>query len=233
MSQPLSLPVPELAPPLRGEVFRIIPSRFPPIDLFEAIYTSQEEFEYAFAIEALTNPRYQQETGAAEWVAKGEAVQGPGASIVMAPFVYLSNQTRFSDGTFGVYYAARSLQTAIEETKYHRARFLRETDEADQEITMRVYSCRLKDRLHDLRPSAFSILLNPEDYRESQAYGSQMRNTGSNGLLYPSVRAARGACVAVFRPKGVTLPVQRMHLKYVYRQRSQSITDVYEARLLD
>ena len=48
-------------PPLislgRKEFFRIIPSRFPPISIFEEFYESDEDREIAFAIEGLTNPR--------------------------------------------------------------------------------------------------------------------------------------------------------------------------------
>ena len=44
--------------------------------------------------------------------------------------------------------------------------------------------------------------------------GAEMRESGSNGLIYPSVRNARGQCVAAFRPKAVAIPAQTKHLKY-------------------
>ena len=157
---------------------------------------------------------------------------GPGASIVMAPFTHLSTQTRFSDGTFGVYYAAKSLKTAMEETKYHRAHFLSQTDQPDQEITMRVYAGKIKGRMRDLRPDGFARLFNPSDYTDSQSFARAMCDDGAGGLLYPSVRHAGGICVAVFCPSSVGIPQQRMHLKYVYRRASKAIIEVYEARAL-
>lgn len=225
-----NLPQPELAPHQRKDFFRIIPSRFPPISLFEAIYDSPDELEIAYQLEALTNPRVLQEAGDLNRVPADERVSGPGASIVMAPFTHLSRQTRFSDGTFGVYYAAKSLQTAIEETKYHRARFLAQTDQPDQEIAMRVYSGKLKRRLLDLRPPLYERLLDRADYAPSQAFARELWDVGATGLLYPSVRHPEGICVAVFRPKAVEIPSQRMHLKYVYSRAAKAIAQVYEAR---
>ena len=57
-----------------------------------------------------------------------ERVSGPGATPVMAAFTHLNPEgSRFSDGTYGVYYAAHSLETAIAEVSHHRAVFLRRT----------------------------------------------------------------------------------------------------------
>lgn len=227
-----SLPCPELAPVQGGDFYRIIPSRFPPVNLFEAIYDDPEEMEIAFQIEALTNPRVLDEVGDLNRVPPGERVSGPGATIVMAAFTHLSDRTRFSDGTFGVYYAAKALETAIEETKYHRARFLAATDEDDQEITMRVYAGRVKKRLLDLRAPAFAALFDLDDYRASQRFASEQHKANANGLLYPSVRHSGGCCAAVFRPTAIEIPQQRMHLKYVYKRAKRMIAQVYEARML-
>lgn len=228
----MTFPDPALASPIRGEFYRIIPSRFPPVPLFEALYDDAEEMEIAYALEALTNPRVRQEVGDLHLVPPDERVSGTGATVVMAPFTHLSRETRFSDGTFGVYYAAKSLETAIAETKYHRARFLSQTDEVDQEITMRVYAGAIRMRMRDLRPADYESLLAADDYRQSQPFARTMKDRGANGLLYPSVRQAGGLCLAVFRPRAVAIPKQRMHLKYVYRRAARSITEVYEARPL-
>ena len=58
-------------------------------------------------------------------------VTGPGASWVMAPFVHCSplRPGRFSDGTFGLYYAGDSTEVAIAETIHHHAKTMRATAE--------------------------------------------------------------------------------------------------------
>lgn len=155
-------------PPLislgRKEFFRIIPSRFPPISIFEELYESDEDREIAFAIEGLTNPRLRHEAGDIDLIPRGEWLTGPRASPVMAAFTHLGFPSRFTDGSFGIYYAARTLKTAIAETSYHRALFLAATEQPDQEITMRTYSGTTCRELHDVTGSKFANLLNPDDY---------------------------------------------------------------------
>ena len=69
-----------------------------------------------------------------------DRVSGPNASIVMAPFTHLSPPgTRFTDGHFGAYYAAESVDTAIAETRFHRENFLRATSQPAIELEMRCY----------------------------------------------------------------------------------------------
>jgi hypothetical protein len=41
-----------------------------------------------------------------------------------------------------------------------------------------------------------------------------LREAGSNGLVYPSVRHEGGACAAVFWPDVVGIPMQERHLQY-------------------
>src|SRR5207244_2015605 len=99
--------------------FRIIPSRFPPIELFERVSTP-EEFEAIYEIEQLTNPRVRDEIGNINMIKKEERVFGSGTSNIMAAFTHLPPLgSRFTDGSYGVYYAADSLEAAIAETKYH------------------------------------------------------------------------------------------------------------------
>ena len=101
-------------PPLRrvrwSRTYRIIPSRYPPVQLFERIGDS-EDWEALAEVESLTNDRIRQEIGEISLVPQGERVSGAGASWVMAPFTHLGHPTRFSDGTHGVYYCARHANT--------------------------------------------------------------------------------------------------------------------------
>lgn len=209
------------------EVFRIVPSQYPPVNVFEGIYESPEEMEVAFAIEALTNRRLRQEAGDIQMVPREDWVWGPGASVIMACFTHTGRQSRFSDGGFGIYYGADSMEAAVAETKYHRERFLAATDEEDIEITMRAYINRVRRPLRALRGAGYRPLLDPEDYGPSQAFGRRWREQGAWGLVYPSVRRPASECVAVFRPPALTLPVQSCHLRYVWNRGAGRITDVF------
>jgi RES domain-containing protein len=196
---------------------RILPSRYPPIQLFERLSADPAEWEILAEIESLTNPRLRDQIGEIRLVRAEERVSGPGASWVMASFTHVNRQgSRFADGSYGVYYAARELATAIAETVHHLGRFYAATADPPHAEDMRVLSGRIDARFHDLRKAGerFAACLAPDDYGASRALGRALRAAGSNGIVYPSVRRAGGQCLGAFRPKAVGLPIQGRHLRY-------------------
>jgi hypothetical protein len=197
---------------------RIVACRHPPIDLFERVSAEPAVWEALIAAEELVNPRVRDEVGEIRLVPLAERVSGPGASYVMAAFTHLNPRgSRFSDGSYGVYYAARELSTAIRETAYHFGRFAGDSGDGPRYEDMRVLVGRIDNRFADvasLPRDRRARILAPDSYADSQPFGAALRAAGSNGSVYPSVRHAGGQCVAAFRPKAVGLPVQSKHLKY-------------------
>ncbi|TAL64355.1 MAG: RES domain-containing protein, partial [Legionella sp.] len=110
--------------------YRLIPSQFPPIHLFEDV-ASPEEFDALFAVQMLTNPRIQDEIGMISLVPEDQRLFAvPGCGYVMAAFTHTNPAgSRFSNGDYGIYYAAAALNTAIAETRYHKELFLSYTQE--------------------------------------------------------------------------------------------------------
>lgn len=212
--------------------YRIIPSRFPPIHLFERI-ADPADLEAVFAIEAMTNPRLRDEAGDIALVAPADRVSGPGSSVIMAAFTHPNPAgSRFADGTIGAFYAARALETAIAETSHHRARFMAATAEPAMELDMRVYLVDLAGRLHDLRGLGHShaAVYHDSDYSAGQALAAGLRRQGADGIAYDSVRHPGGECAAVFRPPVLGNVRQGAHLCYVWDGRRISL--IYEKRLL-
>jgi RES domain len=197
---------------------RIIASRYPPIDLFERVSADPAVWDALIAAEALVNPRVRDEVGEINLVPPAERVSGPGASYVMAAFTHRNPKgSRFSDGSYGVYYAARAFRTALRETAHHFARFASDSQDGPRYEDMRVLVGRIDARLHDvasLPPAERDRILDPGSYAASQTFGAALREAGSAGLTYPSVRDPAGQCAAAFRPKVVGIPVQTKHLKY-------------------
>ena len=213
--------------------YRIIPSRFPPIALFEAV-ADPADLEAVFQIEAMTNDRLREQAGDLALVPPEDRISGPGTSAIMAAFTHLNPEgSRFTDGSYGVFYAGLTLATAIAETRHHRARFLAATDEPAQELDMRVYAVDLDASLHDLRGAreALPALYDRDTYAVSQETGGRLRDEGANGIVYESVRDAAGECAAVFRPRLLSNCRQERHLTYVWD--GSVITTVYEKRLLE
>ncbi|MEN7342031.1 MAG: RES family NAD+ phosphorylase [Pseudomonadota bacterium] len=201
---------------LKGDKqFRIIPTRFPPVDIFESL-VSADELEILFAIESMTNDRLQAQAGNLSNVPRTQWVTGPGATVVMAAFTHIGNASRFSNGDYGVYYAALDEDTAIAETVFHQQRRLAATREAPIEIDMRVYVGRCDASFEDIRGERWRHLQDPDLGRWpiAQAFGAERRAAGASGLLYKSARRQRGQCIAAFLPKAVSLPRQGRHLRY-------------------
>ncbi len=212
---------------------RIVASRLPTIHLFERV-AEQADWDALYELESMTNPRIRNEKGELRLVPAVDRVSGPNASIVMAPFTHLSPQgTRFTDGSFGAYYAAESIDTAIAETRYHAENFLRATREAPIELEMRCYVADVACDLHDIRTRRADMpdIYDPLSYAASQKLGRALREAGSNGIAFDSVRRAGGECVAIFRPRLVQNVRQSVHLRYAWD--GNSITEVYEIRVMN
>ena len=213
--------------------WRIVPSRFPPIQLFERV-TDPADMEAIFAVESLTNPRLRDEIGDLRLVPLEERISGPGTSIIMAAFTHLNPEgSRFSDGTFGVFYAANDLDTAIAETRHHRERFMRATDQGRMELDMRVYLVDLAAWLSDLRGrrAQFPLVYHNDNYAAGQHLAATLRKDGSDGIAFESIRRQGGECIAIFRPLLLSNCRQERHLCYVWDGRQ--IDSVYEKRALE
>lgn len=210
----------------------IISSRFPPIEVFEEISDSGD-FAALYELEARTNDRLRNELGNINLVPTEECVFGAGSGYVMAAFTHINTQgSRFSDGTYGVYYAAKDIKTAIAETKYHISKFLSYTDERKQELDMRVLNARFNAKLHDITGKSKSMraFYNKDDYSASQIWARKLKQNGSEGIVYDSVRNSGGTCFAIFRPKAISKCTQERHLRYVWD--GKQITNVYELKNL-
>ena len=136
-----------------------------------------------------------------------DRVAGPGATLIMAAFTHLNPLgSRFSDGSWGVYYAADSLDTAVAEVSHHRGLFLARTAEEAIDIDLRWIQADLMDKLHDLRGQGAEMpsVHDPDRYGAAQDLGRALRANGSPGIVYDSVRRAQGQCAAVFKPRALT-----------------------------
>jgi hypothetical protein len=221
--------MPNELPPVKrvrwSQAYRIVPSRFPPVGVYDRI-ADPADMDAVFAIEALTNSRLREEIDALKLVPKAHRVSGPGSTPVMAAFTHLNPEgSRFSDGTWGVFYAAHSVATAVEETVYHREQFMAATSEPPCEVQMRCYRTSVDSKLHDLR-GGWPAEQAADSYVASVALARRLRDAGSPGIVFDSARHAGGECIAAFFPDVVAPCVQARHL--VYRWDGTRIAQVLE-----
>jgi len=213
------------------EACRIVPTRHPSVNLFDRV-ADEADFDALYALEAMTNERLRDELGEIERVPRAERQYGPGSGPIMAAFTHVNLQgSRFADGSYGMFYAARERATAVAETRHHHARFLAATREAALHLPMRLYHVAIDARLHDLRPAGVvpAAVFDPDDYGAARALGAALRRAGSAGVVYPSVRqtrAPRGQCVGLFTPRGAQRCMQVAVLLYAWD--GERFTDVYE-----
>jgi hypothetical protein len=210
--------------------YRLIASRYPTVGLYDTI-ADPADLEVVFAIEALTNPRLRNELGELQLVPPAERLSGAGSTPIMAAFTHLNPEgSRFSDGSYGVYYAADDLDTAVAEVSHHRAVFLARTQESALEIDLRLITSPLEARLHDLRGLRRSApqLYDPADYSAGRALGRRLREAGSWGVLYHSVRHPGGLCAGVFRPRALKPAKESLHIALHWD--GMRITHWYEKR---
>ena len=196
---------------------RIIRSLHPPIDLFEDI-ADPADWPLLLSAEKKTNPRLMETIGNIDLVPPDRRVGGPGASWLMAPFTHISTDrpSRFSSGAYGVLYAGKTFDVALFETMHHHTRFMAATAQPPGWTSQfREILLDIDATLHDIRGlDPASPILSPDTYAESQALGAALRQAGSDGIVYPSVRQRGGECAGLFHPDLATRPTQARHLDY-------------------
>lgn len=215
------------APPLieltGAAAYRIIPSRYPTIDLFEDV-ASSDELEAVWAVEALTNERLLEQAGELMRVPKADWLVGlNGSSYVMAAFTHINPEgARFSTGDFGGYYCAPQLDTAIKETVYHQERIFGYTNEPAQKVQMRVLFTEFDATFADITQEPFlsSPLYHATDYSQSKVFAQTQKMQGRDGIHYCSVRHTGHTCYVLYRPCLVTKVTQAEHLEYHWNGRS-------------
>ena len=168
---------------------RIIRTIYPPVWLFEDI-AAPEDWELIASAEAKTNPRVRDEIGDLSLVPAERRVSGPGASLVMAAFTHASRDRpgRFSDGSYGVWYCGDRFEVALAETAHHFARFMARTAEPAADAQYRELQARHRRHACTICAAGFRRLSGAGRLARRPAAAAALRNAGSDGIVYPSVR---------------------------------------------
>jgi hypothetical protein len=211
------------------QAFRIVNSAFPPISVFEDTLDAAD-LETAFIIESLTNDRLCDEAGQIQRVPPHDRVCGPGSTPIMAAFTHIGRASRYTDGSFGVYYCANAIEAAIAETRHHQQAFWRATAQDSLEVTMRTYINQVVRPMIDVRHRDDFHHPEADSYPPTQAFARQQREAQAWGLLYRSVRSPGHECVAALRPPALSPTTQGPHFRYCWEGRTQTFSHVLEVR---
>lgn len=208
-----------MLPPLAhikwNKTYRLINSCYPPCDIWEDIINNSDDWQLAFEIETMSNPRVRQEVGDISLIPPKRMISGPNSWWVVSAFTHVNpHGSRFTDGTYGAYYAAHSFHTALKEKAYGFTRqFMEATNEPIIDITCRTLVGKINKDLHDIRDKeVWKECYHDKDYSCSQRLARELRKKDSNGIVYKSVRDEKGECFAAFWPDVVTIPLQERHV---------------------
>ncbi len=200
---------------IHQDVARNIVSLLQSQDLFDDLTDDPAEWLLAQKVEdEIKPPPYRSRTPVidrpfedAEWF-----------NAIIWPFKHWQT-SRFSDGTYGVWYGSDSVETTVYESAYHWYRGLL-SDAGFERTTVvaerKVYSVACNAALLDFRKSAedYPDLLHPSDYAYCQSVGSRIHREGHPGLLTQSVRRPAGTNMAIFNADILSNPRHNCQLTY-------------------
>lgn len=194
----------------RRDTHRLIPAQFADggVSVLARLTDDAKTLEGIFELDNATNDRLLAESRLAPGIDERELVFGiPQYRIINAAFCHPSpTGSRFNSSDRGAWYASFELATSQAEVAYHRQLWLKETawEEKDESDYMD-FLADFRADFHDLRgTTGHADCLSPVSYLASQALAAELLQSGSAGIVYPSVRRRGGTCIGCFRPVLVT-----------------------------
>jgi RES domain-containing protein len=191
------------------DTHRLVPSRHLPRadSVLTAIADDDAHLQAIFELDAATNDRALAQRQRLPGIGLEELVSGiPHAHVINAAFCHAHpHGSRFNGPDRGAWYAAFEVMTAQREVAFHKAVQLAEIRRFEDVVTYDDYLADLSATFHDLRGRrGFRAFLDPDSYRDSQRLAAELLDNNSIGVVYPSVRAEGGTCLACFRPAVVS-----------------------------
>ena len=128
--------------------------------------------------------------------------------------------SRFSDGTFPVWYGSMDIMTTIYETTHHMIKTEMALENIQNISTISreriIYDVQCQTILIDLtRKKRYYPDLVADSYQTTQAIGKQLSQQGFPGLLSPSARHHRGVNANIFKQDILSQP--RISCELTYR----------------
>jgi len=215
----------------RNDTHRLIPSRYVEggASVLTRLSRDAEDLEAIYELDSATNARLVAQTHGLPGISRELVFGVPYAPIINGCFAHAHPLgSRFNGPERGAWYAAFALRTSELEVAFHKRKELEEIGWQKMEVASYVdFLADFSAEFHDLRgPRRFRKYLDPDSYEASQQLARTLLNSGSLGVIYPSVRHKSGTCVVCFRPLLVgnvrrgaelTLTFERAKLKSVDR----------------
>jgi hypothetical protein len=200
------MPLPETCLLSVRDTHRLIPAKYSDegVSVLSRIADDQNHLEDIFELDHATNDRLLGENDLLPGISLGELVMGvQHYRIINAAFCHPHPEgSRFNGPDRGAWYAGFEVETSLAEIQHHRRlQYLEIAWAEPDEVAYDDYLANFDAEFHDLRNApAFENCLAPDSYAASQALAGMLLETGSAGIVSPSVRRPKGTCLACFRP---------------------------------
>lgn len=208
---------------LTGYWYRLIPSRFPTIDIYRRV-APRELWPLAAAIETMTNPRVRLKERVTAGCEHDRAIPPRLQNWNHAPFSYRNPLgTHLLPDSHSILELADSVQTALAVAIRKRERFLSAAKLPLTDVEMRVLKHEVAGRFTDLCDLA------PDMPREERwALGQTLFGAGSAGARFRCPDRPSGLRLAVFDPGTLGPAVQTQHFKFHWD--GKRIGEIYNYR---
>jgi hypothetical protein len=215
------------AVPQPVSTYRLIPSRFPPVELYEPI-CQPSDWDGVKRVEGMTNPRLRE-------MATGLGLLHPddrgrvSQNWLVAPFTYPDPEpSPFSDGSYGYSLVAETIAGALLEAVRRREAFLSRTEQGPARVEMRMLKTPLQAELLE-EYDQFQL----EDWSETHSRVRALRDSGSYGFWLPK-RENLGRLAVVLRPTAFGTAVQAEHYAFIWNGKAiEVIYDFSKGETLD
>lgn len=205
-----------------GEAFRLIPSRFPPVNIYDGLIANDRQEELV-AAENLTNPRLRSLNRLSS-AAQGDAAANPRLqNWNLAPFAYGSpDGSLFFGEDRPCLELAGERQTALAVSVSKRQAFMDATGEDPIGLDMRMLCTPVTGLFWDLRGLPESPAALPEKQRRE--LGASMPSA-AQGILYRPPERLAGTSLAIVTGDILQRSQQTVHFRYVWD--GQRISQLY------
>jgi hypothetical protein len=193
-----------------AEWYRLIPSRFPPVDLYERLPPSARAA--APSLEEMTNPRLASKARLTGGSAGVDETSPQLQNWNHAPFTYLNPEGSYLLGpAFGVMELANTIEDALAIAVRRREIFLSRTAEPAMDMDMRVFTTPVSGRFLDLR----SLPLDTSQEARWEI-GQQLFESEAQGAAFRRPERPQSDFLAVFNPSPLGRTLQGRHYRFVW-----------------
>ena len=125
--------------------------------------------------------------------------------------------TRFSDGSYPVFYCAIERETARAEAEHWFSHFAGKP-KGDRTVLYSCFACDFSGDTKDLRPKLdeWPALTYPDDYRLCNTLGAEALKIQLDALLAPSARRPQGTNLPVFARRAINNPGDLIRMMATY-----------------